>query len=79
MDVAIRKALRGRNGRAALTPRQASVAQMMLDGLANKEIAERLAISPRTVKFHVARVLEKAGVGNRQELSARARRGEWAI
>ncbi len=39
----------------------------MAQGLQNKEIAARLTISERTVKFHVSAVLAKLGAGNRTE------------
>lgn len=50
------------------TPAQNSVAQLVMQGLTNKEIAERLFISPRTVENHVAAVFRKVGAGKRIEL-----------
>ena len=50
-----------------LTPRESEVLQMLASGLANKEIATRLAISEHTVKFHVASILGKLGAGSRTE------------
>ncbi|MGA8103129.1 MAG: response regulator transcription factor [Candidatus Acidiferrales bacterium] len=50
-----------------LTPRESEVLQMLASGLANKEIAARLAISEHTVKFHVASILGKLGAGSRTE------------
>jgi len=59
-----------------LTPRENEVLQMLASGLANKEIASRLAISEHTVKFHVASILGKFGAGSRtQAVSAGIRRG----
>jgi DNA-binding NarL/FixJ family response regulator len=51
----------------ALTPREAQVLGLIADGLSNKEIAARLAISDHTVKFHVASLLGKLGVSTRAE------------
>jgi len=59
-----------------LTPREDEVLQMLASGLANKEIAARLAISEHTVKFHVASILGKLGAGSRTEaVSLGIRRG----
>ncbi len=59
-----------------LTPRESEVLQMLAGGLANKEIAARLAISEHTVKFHVASILGKLGAGSRTEaVSLGIRRG----
>jgi two-component system, NarL family, response regulator YdfI len=53
-----------------LTPRESEVLQMLASGLANKEIAARLAISDHTAKFHVASILGKLGAGSRTEAVA---------
>ena len=59
-----------------LTKREREVLQMLAAGLANKEIAARLAISDHTVKFHVASILGKLGVSTRTEaVSVGIRRG----
>jgi NarL family two-component system response regulator YdfI len=59
-----------------LTPRENEVLQMLASGLANKEIAARLAISEHTVKFHVTSILGKLGAGSRTEaVSLGIRRG----
>jgi DNA-binding NarL/FixJ family response regulator len=59
-----------------LTPRESEVLQMLASGLANKQIAARLAISEHTVKFHVASILGKLGAGSRTEaVSLGIRRG----
>ena len=51
-----------------LTGREHQVFDLLADGLSNKEIANRLEISPRTVEIHRARVMEKLEVHNLSEL-----------
>lgn len=55
-----------------LTERETEVLRLMAQGLQNKEIASRLIISERTVKFHVSAILAKLGAGNRTEAVALA-------
>ncbi len=50
-----------------LRRREREVLQMLAAGLANKEIAARLAISDHTVKFHIASILGKLGASTRTE------------
>ena len=50
-----------------LTPRELEVLAELAQGLQNKEIAVRLTISERTVKFHVSSILGKLNAGNRTE------------
>lgn len=59
-------------GPATLSPRQREILNAVLCNHANKEIAARLNISVRTVKFHVSSLLSKFGVENRAELARRA-------
>lgn len=46
---------------ATLTPREREVFRLLVDGAANKEIALRLGLSPRTVENHRTRIAEKLG------------------
>ncbi|MCW3039089.1 MAG: putative sensor protein [Solirubrobacterales bacterium] len=56
---------------AQLTGREQPVAELLAQGLANREIALALGVSPETVKSHVASVLRKLGARNRVEAAAR--------
>ncbi|MGA8922353.1 MAG: LuxR C-terminal-related transcriptional regulator [Candidatus Dormiibacterota bacterium] len=53
----------------ALSRREQEVLRAVTQNLANKEIAARLNVSERTVKFHVSALLAKFGARNRVELS----------
>jgi DNA-binding NarL/FixJ family response regulator len=57
---------------AGLTGRQVEVLKLLVEGLTNAEIAERLVVSPRTVEHHVAAVLTKLGATTRREAVRRA-------
>ncbi len=50
-----------------LTPRELEVLGLISQGLHNSEIAERLFVTERTVKFHVSSILAKLGADNRTE------------
>ena len=55
-----------------LTTREQAVLEHLARGLANKQIAARLGITERTVKFHVSAVFTKLGAANRTEAVTRA-------
>ena len=50
-----------------LTPREREVLELVVAGLKNGEIAERLTLSKRTAENHVSRLLRKLGVSSREE------------
>ncbi len=59
-----------------LTPRELATLRLMADGRANKEIANALGISERTVKTHLGHLFEKLGVTSRTEaVKVASRRG----
>jgi DNA-binding NarL/FixJ family response regulator len=63
-------------GSRLLTPRELTVLRLVAAGLSNRAIAESLAITERTVKFHVTALLNKLGADNRAQAVALAgRRG----
>jgi DNA-binding NarL/FixJ family response regulator len=57
---------------SSLSPRQKEILQSVLSNQANKEIASKLNITVRTVKFHISTLLSKFGVESRTELARRA-------
>ena len=56
-----------------ISAREMEVLREIMAGRSNQEIAERLGVSPNTVKSHVARLLEKLGAKRRGDAVARAR------
>jgi two-component system, NarL family, response regulator LiaR len=55
-----------------LTEREREILALMVEGLANHDIAARLVVSQSTVKFHVSNILSKLGVSTRTEAVAMA-------
>lgn len=67
--------VRGRTGPKAvdlLSRRETEVLRLLGEGLSNREIAERLFISPKTAEHHVSRVYAKLGVSTRAQAAAYA-------
>ncbi|MFS8835506.1 response regulator transcription factor, partial [Synechococcus sp. WC101] len=56
-----------------LTPTEAKVIQYVARGMSNREIAEVMGVSQRTVESHVSNMLSKTGLHNRTELA------RWAL
>ena len=80
-EEAIAYAQRGRgerkrptSGWASLTPTERDVVQLVSEGLANKDIATRLFVSPRTVQTHLTHVYTKLGLTSRVQLVQEAAR-----
>jgi DNA-binding NarL/FixJ family response regulator len=59
-------------GERSFTSREQEVLKMLVAGCSNKDIANPLGIAERTVKAHVAKLLQKVGVSNRVMLSMHA-------
>jgi DNA-binding NarL/FixJ family response regulator len=67
----------GGRRRSQLTAREQEVLALLTEGLRQREIAERLVITPRTVAKHVEHILSKFDVHSRTEAVAAALRDEW--
>ena len=53
--------------RSDLSPREAEIARLLGDGLANREISSRLSMAPDTVKWHLKNIFGKLGADNRTQ------------
>jgi DNA-binding NarL/FixJ family response regulator len=60
-----------------LTPREMEILQLLAEGLSNRSIAQRLALSVFTVKNHVHHILEKLQVQDRREAVEHAQARHW--
>ena len=65
-----RRVIVGAKGGADLTPREWEVMELMCEGLGTAEIAERLFVSPVTVRRHISAIRRKLGVKARAEAVA---------
>lgn len=68
LDKMLRREAGAREMAKVLTPREIEVIRLVANGMRNKEIAQKLAISEGTVKIHLHRSYEKLHVDNRLEL-----------
>jgi NarL family two-component system response regulator LiaR len=78
---ALTRGLRQRTAQSGdedLTDREKEVLLLIADGLSNKEIAEELHISIKTVKTHVSNLLMKCELEDRTQLAVLAHRKGWA-
>lgn len=76
MSVNARRSLDGGHGEAPLgdlSQREEEVLRLLADGLTDREVADRLVISPRTVETHVSNILHKLNVKNRAQAARRYR------
>jgi DNA-binding CsgD family transcriptional regulator len=56
-------------GRAGLTDTESRIADLVAQGLTNRQVADQTFLSPHTVAFHLRRVYRKMGVASRVELT----------
>jgi DNA-binding NarL/FixJ family response regulator len=72
----VKDAARPRGPSSTLTPRERGVLRLVAAGQSNRQIAEALSITERTVKFHVTAIFNKLGADNRaQAVAIAAERG----
>jgi len=64
---------RSRKNPAGLTERQLDVLMLLMDGMTNAEIAEKLVVSVRTVDHHVSAILSRLNARTRRQAAAIAR------
>ena len=62
-------ALRAESGHQVLTRREQEVADLVVAGLTNPEIASRLFVSQKTVETHMTNIFRKLGVSSRREIA----------
>jgi DNA-binding NarL/FixJ family response regulator len=53
----------------SLSPRQQQIIELIVSGCSNKDIAQEMSLSERTVKYHLTSIFEKLGVSGRMELA----------
>ncbi|GAA1920733.1 response regulator transcription factor [Nocardioides lentus] len=68
---------RGDRQEPTLSPREVEVLRLVVQGLANKQIAHRLGIRERTVKQHLTNVFARIGVSDRTQAALWAQRHGW--
>jgi DNA-binding CsgD family transcriptional regulator len=73
-DALIASVQRARRNASPLSAREAEVADLVASALSNREIAERLVLSERTVESHVRSILNKLGFTTRTEIATWAMR-----
>ena len=69
-----REPIEEENPRADLTSRQQEVLQLVASGLTYKEVGARLALSERTVRYHMVEIMEKLHLEHRSQVIAYAAR-----
>ena len=57
------------SGRESLTPGERRVSELAADGMSNKEIAQALFVTLRTVEMHLSNAYRKLGIASRRQLA----------
>jgi len=68
-----------RAGIDALTASERRVAQMAASGMSNKQIAQALFVTVKTVETHLHRAYQKLAVGSRAQLAAALEKTPWHL
>jgi DNA-binding NarL/FixJ family response regulator len=63
--------------RTILNPRQIQVLRLVSEGLSYQEVGSRLSLSPRTIKYHMAEIMDRLHLDNRAQVLAYAGRMDW--
>lgn len=71
--------VRGPNLQERLTEREMEILRLAAQGLRNKEIADRLSLSQRTIEGHLSHVFSKLNVGSRTEAVLHAAAHGWVV
>jgi DNA-binding CsgD family transcriptional regulator len=58
-------------GGSGLTPQQMQIARLIAEGATNREVAERMFVSPRTVDYHLRNIFQRLSINSRAELIRR--------
>ena len=66
-----RVAERAARAQDALSPQELQIARLAAEGLSNRQIGERLYLSPRTIGSHLYRIFPKLGITSRAQLASR--------
>ena len=69
IDEAMRRANDGEPPESPLTPRETEIVKLVAESYTNREIAQALVISEKTVDRHRANILQKLGLHDRVELT----------
>jgi DNA-binding CsgD family transcriptional regulator len=73
------KHVQAQHGWDSLTPAEAKIAELVVRGMSNRQIAAQLFLSPRTVASHVSHILAKLGLHSRIDIAREASRRYSAL
>ena len=74
LDLSFSRVSEGTDTTGRLSERELQMLVLLVDGLGNREIGERLGVSPRTVQGHVSSAMRKTGTRTRTQLAVHSLR-----